>query len=133
MTTLTILPKFKATLARLKKANVISKVTEPTEWVNSIVLVEKKDGSLCICIDPKELNKSIKHQYKSTLTAEYVSSTLSGKKVFTVIDMADCYWHIELDAKSSELCTFNTPFGRYKFNRLLFGISCAAFLLFMMA
>ena len=40
--------------------------------------------------------------------------------------MADCYWHIELDDNSSKLCTFNTPFGRHKFNRLPFGISCAS-------
>ena len=31
-----------------------------------------------------------------------------------------------LDSKSSELCTLNTPFGRYKFNRLPFGICCAS-------
>ena len=37
--------------------------------------------------------------------------------------MADCYWHIGLDKPSSLLCTFNTPFGGHKFNRLPFGIS----------
>ena len=35
-------------------------------------------------------------------------------------------WHIVLDGESSLLCTFNTPFGRHKFNRLPFGISCAS-------
>ena len=40
--------------------------------------------------------------------------------------MADCYWHIKLDEPSSYLCTFNTPFERYKFNRLPFGLSCAS-------
>jgi len=32
---------------------------------------------------------------------------------------------ITLDEKSSELCTFNTPFGRYKFLRLPYGLNCA--------
>ena len=40
--------------------------------------------------------------------------------------MKDCYWHIVFDSKSSELCTFNTPFRRYKFNGLPFGICCAS-------
>ena len=40
--------------------------------------------------------------------------------------MAACYWHIELDKSSSLLCTFNTPFGGHKFNRLPFGISFAS-------
>ena len=61
-----------------------------------------------------------------TKTPEEISSKLHGCSIFSVIDMADCYWHIELDDKSSKLCTFNTPFGRHKFNRLLFGISYAS-------
>ena len=32
------------------------------------------------------------------------------------------YWHVELDGDSRKLTTFNTPFGRYMFNRLLFGL-----------
>ena len=40
--------------------------------------------------------------------------------------MADYYWHTELDKPSSLLRTFNTPYGRHKFNRLPFGISCAS-------
>ena len=40
--------------------------------------------------------------------------------------MADYYWHVESDKFSSLLCTFNIPFGRHKFNRLLFGISCTS-------
>ena len=62
--------------------------------------------------------------YKTTPTAEEISSKLYNKFVFTVIDMAECYWHIQLDDASSDLCTFNTPFGRYRFNRLPFGLAC---------
>ena len=47
-------------------------------------------------------------------------------KVFTVIDMSNCYWHKKLDEESSYLCTFNTPFGRYKFNRMPFGVCSAS-------
>lgn len=36
--------------------------------------------------------------------------------------MSNCYWHKKLDEESFLLCMFNTPFGRYKFNRLPFGI-----------
>ena len=40
--------------------------------------------------------------------------------------MSNCYWHKKLDEESSFLCTFTTPFGRYKFNRLPFGICVAS-------
>ena len=123
---LSILPKLKATLDRLEKSGVITKSVTPTPWVNSMVIVEKKDNSLRICLDPKNLNKYIMRDYKTTPTAEEISSKLHNKSIFTVIDMADCYWHIQLDDASSELCTFNTPFGRYLFNRLPFGLACAS-------
>ena len=38
------------------------------------------------------------------------------------MDTKKGYWHVELDHESSRLCTFNTPFGRYWFKRLPFGI-----------
>ena len=47
-------------------------------------------------------------------------------KLFTVIDMTSCYWHKKLDIESSYLCTFNTPYGRYKFDRMPFGICSAS-------
>lgn len=54
-----------------------------------------------------------------------ISVKLTNKKFFTVLDMKDGYWQIELDSASSDLMTFGTPFGRYKFKRLAFGI-CSA-------
>ena len=123
---LIILPKLKETLDRLEMADVVSKLDHPTEWVNSPVIVEKKDSSLRLCLDPKDLNKHILRDFKTIPSPEEISCKLYNKEYFTVIDMRDCYWHIVLDSKSSELCTFNTPFGRYKFNRLPFGIHCAS-------
>ena len=123
---LTILPKLKETLDRLEMAGVVSKLDHPTEWVNSLVIVEKKGGSLRLCLDPKDLNEHILRDFKTIPSREEISCKLHDKEYFTVIDMRDCYWHIVLDSKSSELYTFSTPFGRYKFKRLPFGICCTS-------
>ena len=123
---LSLMPKFQKTLEQMTEMGVISKVNKATDWVNSLVTVEKKDGSLRLCLDPKDLNKSIKREHYKPPTAETISSKLNGKRIFTVIDMSNCYWHKKLDEESSLLCMFNTPFGRYKFNRLPFGICVAS-------
>ena len=52
--------RVKAELEEMKKANVIRKVEEPTDWVSSIVVVEKPNGKLRICLDPQHLNQAIK-------------------------------------------------------------------------
>ena len=51
---------YKAELDRLVKEGIITEVHEHTEWINSIVPVMKEDGSLRLCLDPKDLNKAIK-------------------------------------------------------------------------
>ena len=122
---LSIQPKLKRQLDNMERLGVISKCEEPTDWVNSLLTVEKKDKSLRLCLDPRDLNMAIKRQHYAIPSCEDVLSRLHGKRVFTIIDMKDGFWQIKLDEASSKLCTFNTPFGRYSFKRLPFGISSA--------
>ena len=59
-------------------------------------------------------------------TPSNVQAQLSGKQVFTVVDMKDGYWHVKLSEESSYLCTYNTPWGRKRFLRMPFGIPSAS-------
>ena len=118
--------KLKVALDKLEQAGVIASVEKPTDWVNNLVITDKKDGSIRICLDPKPLNAAIKRQRYVIPTPNDVRSRLAGKKIFTVIDMKDAYWHVVLGEKSSYYCTFNTPWGRKRFLRMPFGICSAS-------
>ena len=120
--------KLKVALDKLEQAGVIASVEKPTDWVNNLVITDKKDGSIRICLDPKPLNAAIKRQRYVIPTPNDVRSRLAGKKIFTVIDMKDAYWHVVLGEKSSNYmyCTFNTPWGRKRFLRMPFGICSAS-------
>ncbi|KAG1651802.1 hypothetical protein GQR58_026737 [Nymphon striatum] len=108
-----ILPKLKETLQSLVERGVIVKEDSPTDWVNSLVIVEKRSSNkLRICLDPRDLNAAIKRERFRIPTPDDIHSQLSGKTVFTILDEKDGFWHIKLDEQSSKLCTFNTPFGR---------------------
>ncbi|GBM63219.1 Uncharacterized protein K02A2.6 [Araneus ventricosus] len=117
--------RLKETLNRLEADKIISKVNKPTDWVQSLVIVEKPNGSLRLCLDPRDLNRVIKREHHLIPSAEDIISRLEGKKLFTVLDLKDGFWQVPLDNESSDLCTFNTPHGRYKFNVLPFGIASA--------
>ena len=56
---LAIQPKLKQ-LDCYEEKGIIMKRDEPTEWVSSLLGVEKKDGSLRVCLDPKDLNRAIR-------------------------------------------------------------------------
>ena len=77
------------------------------------------------CLDPRDLNKVIKREHHKIPTAHEVASKLTGKKVFSILDEKFGFCRISLDQESSFLCTFNSPFGRYRFLRCPFGISSA--------
>lgn len=51
--------------------NVTVKCDEPSEWQNPIIIVEKPDKSIRICLDPRELNKNIiKEMYQIPMTEQ---------------------------------------------------------------
>ncbi|XP_055523239.1 uncharacterized protein K02A2.6-like [Wyeomyia smithii] len=117
--------RLKNKLTSMVKQHIISPVDYPTDWVNNMQIVEKPNGSLRICLDPKPLNACIKREYFLIPTAEDILGRLNGKRVFTVLDLRNGFWQMELDPKSADLTTFMTPFGRYKWNRVPFGINSA--------
>ena len=117
--------QLKNALEDLTKQGIVKPVTEPTPWISSMVVITKKNGILRICIDPKDLNKAIRREHYPLPTIEEVATRLHGAKVFTSLDVRSGFWHIALDEPSSFLTTFHTPFGRYRWRRMPFGI-CSA-------
>ena len=104
----------------MEARGVITHVNWPTYWVHDLVIIEKKDGSLWLCLDMKNLNKALKREHHQIPTAEDVISQLGGKRVFSIFDQKDFFWQVPLDMDNALVCTFNTSFGRYCFNRLPF-------------
>ena len=56
-------------------------------------------------------------------TIDDVLPQLADAKVFSTVDARDGFWHVCLDDEFSRLTTFETPFGRYRWLRLPFGVS----------
>ncbi|XP_052809638.1 uncharacterized protein K02A2.6-like [Mya arenaria] len=113
-------------LNRMESDGIIAKVNTPTDWVNSLVVVEKlKTGQLRICLDPKALNEAIRRPHYPMPTLDDVTVQLAGCQYFSLLDITHAYWSIRLDEESSYLTTFSTPFGRYRFTSLPYGLCCS--------
>ena len=112
-------------LDTLVQKGIIAKVDRPTDWMNSCVYFTKLNGKLRLCLDPKDLNKTITIPHHYTPMLDDVLPKLNGAQFFTILDARSGYWNITLDEESSYHTTFNTPYGRHRFRRLPFGLNCA--------
>ena len=105
---------------------IIEPAEKPTNWVNGLVLVERPNGKLRVCLDPRPLNKAIKGKHLHLPTAEEIFFQMSGASYFSKLGASSGYWQIKVDEQSPNLLTFGTPSGRYRFKRLPYGIHSAS-------
>ena len=117
---------YKAELNRLVKEGIITEVKKHTEWINSIVPFMKSNGSLRLCLDPKDLNKAIERNQWYSRTIHDILPELAKSKYKTLKDATSGYWHIVLDLASSLLTTFNTLWKKFRWLRLPFGLKIAS-------
>ena len=120
---------FQKEINQMLQAGVLCPVMKATPWINSFVLVEKKDNhgqvKLQICLDPTNLNKAVIRELYHFRTPEDISHLLADACILTVCNCKKGYWHQMLDEASSYLTTFNTEIGRYRFTVMPFGITVA--------
>ena len=117
--------KVKAELDRMIQDDIIQEVTEPTEWCSPMVPVPKKSGQVRICVDLKKLNTAVERERYMLPSLEDIAPKLRGSSVFTKLDASSGFYQIPLDKESQILTTFMTPFGRFCFKRIPFGITSA--------
>lgn len=94
-------------------------------YASPIVCVRKKDGSLRLCCDYRELNrKSVPDRHPIPRIQDMLDS-LSGSSWFSVLDQGKAYHQGFLDEQSQHLTAFITPWGLYHWLRIPFGLSAA--------
>ncbi|XP_062712611.1 uncharacterized protein K02A2.6-like [Aedes albopictus] len=102
----TLRDELRRTITEMGREGIIVEEKHNTDWVSNLVLVKR--------------NNKIRMPTVDELLPE-----LSNAKVFTTVDAKCGFWQISLDEESSRLTTFWTPFGRYRWLRMPFGISPA--------
>ena len=121
------LPIIKEALDKLIDTGQLVRVNEPTLWISNMVVRERppsatKPAKVRICLDPSQtINKAILRPVYPIPTLERFHQA----KIFSTFDIKDAFQTIKLTEESSKLTTMHTPWGRYRWTRLPFGISSA--------
>ena len=123
---ISLMQPVKDELERMERLGVIARVSEPTEWYAGMVVVPKPNKKVRICVDLTRLNQSVCRERHPLPAVEQMLAQLAGARVFSKLDANSGFWQIPLSRESALLTTFITPFGRYCFHCLPFGITFAA-------
>ena len=120
-----LMESVKSELERMEKLGVISPVETLTDWYAGMVVVPKSGGRVRICVDLTKLNESVYRERHPLPAVEQTLAQIAGARVFSKLDANSGFWQIPLSKESALLTTFITPYGRYCFNHLPFGIISA--------
>ena len=103
----------------------MKRITEPTEWCAPIVIAPKKNNQIRLCVDLRQLNQAVQRERFTIPSREEVLRKIAGAQIFSLLDAKHGFWQIPLASDSQKLTTFITPFGRFCYTRLPFGITSA--------
>ena len=109
------------------KEMLVAGVIEPSssEWASPIVLVDKKDGTLRLCVDYRRLNaESLADAYPMPRIDDLIDR-LGKAKFITTLDLTRGYWQVPMAKASRHLTAFTTPFGLFQFRVMPFGLQGA--------
>ncbi|CAC5368225.1 Retrovirus-related Pol polyprotein from transposon 297,Retrovirus-related Pol polyprotein from transposon 17.6 [Mytilus coruscus] len=110
-------------LDEMEEQGIIRKSMSP--WSSPILLVAKPNGEKRVCVDYRKLNRLTKIYTQSLPNLSDVLDTLGEKQAqtYSVWDMRQGFWQLELDEQSKEKTAFMTHRGQYEFNRLPYGLA----------
>nr|GEY13858.1 putative reverse transcriptase domain-containing protein [Tanacetum cinerariifolium] len=94
-------------------------------WGASVLFVKKKDGSFCMCIDYRKLNKlTVKNRYPLPRINDLFDQ-LQGSSVYLKIDLRSGYHQLRVREEDIPKTAFKTRYGHYEFQVMPFGLTNA--------
>ncbi len=89
-------------------------------FASLILFVEKKDDSLCFCVNYWKLNALIKRDRYSILLIDEVLTQIQDSKYLTQLNIIAAFNKLQMSSESENLTTFVTFFNIYKYKVMLF-------------
>ena len=96
-----------------------------SSWSAPFIVIPKGDGGKCLVIDYRALNKITRKFIWPMPKVEDIFSQMNGAKHFSTLDLQAGYHHIPLDETSVPKIAFTSPFGKYEYLKVPFGLAQA--------
>ena len=97
-----------------------------SEWASPTFIIPKKDNTVRVVSDFREINKRIVRKPFPIPKISTVLQELEGFTYATALDLNMGYYTIRLDPDASKMCTIILPWGKYSYLRLPMGVACSS-------
>lgn len=112
-------------ILKMLELGVIEPVEEPTDWCSGLTIAPKAGGKIRMCVDLTRLNRGVKRELYPLPRVSDLMAKLAQGIIFSKVDANCGFWQVTLAEESREYTTFLTPWGRFQFVVMPFGISSA--------
>ena len=109
----------------INRADVIEIITGPTGWVSPVVIGNKPNSDIRLCVDMTEPNKHINRIHHVIPTIDDIRYKVNGAIYFSQLDLTKGYHQLELQPNSRNITTFSTNLGLARYKRFNFGCKSA--------
>ena len=96
-----------------------------SSYASPMVCARKKDGSLRLCCDYRNLNKKTIPDKQPIPRVQDILDGLGGQKYFSTLDMSQAYHQGEINLESQKFTAFSTPWSLYEWVRIPYGLTNA--------
>ena len=91
-------------------------------WSSPIVPVLKPNGAIRVCVDYRKLNACTPQTQCYIPTLDDILDDVGQAKVLSKLDLTKGFYQVRLAPRAKDLTTFISPFGKYRFKRMPFGL-----------
>jgi hypothetical protein len=114
----------KLEVEKLLKAGFIYPVAL-TDWVSNLVLIDKKQGTIRVCVDYRDINKACPKDNFPTPFVDQIVDDCARRKIFSLMDGFSGYNQINIVPEDQHKTAFICPWGTFAYQKLPFGLKNA--------
>lgn len=114
-----------AKLDELLARDIIEIKNGPASWVSPLVVANKANGTIRLCVDLRRVNQAVVRERHPMPIIDDIMTKIGKGNIWSVLDVKDAFFLLELDDESKDITTFITHRGLYRFKRLPFGLVSA--------
>jgi hypothetical protein len=93
-----------------------------TDWVSNLVPIDKKQGTIRVCVDYRDINKDCPKDNFPTPFIDQIVDDYVGSEIFSLMDGFSGYNQINIVPEDQHKTTFICPWGTFAYRKLPFGV-----------